>query len=99
MAKLYGYRRYQPRTQPKYDFPFYASTAKRHPTRPLVIAPQTLSEITGPVFGHDDVGATDNDLTRQHRGEPIGERILVSGRVLDEGGRSGPGLLGPAHEA
>jgi protocatechuate 3,4-dioxygenase beta subunit len=93
MAKLTGYRRYRPRTQPKYDFPFYASTVKRHPTRPLVIVPQTLSEITGPVFGHDDVKPTDHDLTRQHKGDPIGERILVSGRVLDEGGQPVPHTL------
>jgi protocatechuate 3,4-dioxygenase beta subunit len=93
MSKLHGYRRFHPGTQPEYDFPPYASTAKRHPTRPLVIVPQTLSEITGPVFGHDDVKPTDNDLTRQHKGEPIGERIIVSGRVLDENGRPVPHTL------
>jgi len=93
MSKLHGYRRYRPGTQPAYDFPPYASTAKRHPTRPLVIAPQTLSEITGPVFGYDEVKPTDHDLTRQHKGEPIGERIIVSGRVLDENGRPVPHTL------
>jgi len=93
MTRLFGYRRYRPGTQPAYDFPPYASTAKRHPTRPLVIVPQTLSEITGPVFGHDDVKPTDHDLTRQHKGEPIGERIIVSGRVLDENGRAVPHTL------
>lgn len=93
MEKIRGYRRYRPRTQPKYDFPPYASTAKRHPTRPLVIAPQTLSEITGPLYGFDDLKPTDNDLTRQHRGEPIGERIIVSGRVLDESGKPVPHTL------
>jgi len=87
MSKVPTYRRFHPGTQPDYDFPFYASTAKRHPTQPLVIVPQTLSEITGPVFGHDDVKPTDNDLTRQHKGAPIGERIIVSGRVLDENSR------------
>jgi protocatechuate 3,4-dioxygenase beta subunit len=46
-----------------------------------------LSEITGPVFGHSDIGENDNDLTRQHSGEPVGERIIVSGRVLDEDDR------------
>jgi protocatechuate 3,4-dioxygenase beta subunit len=93
MSKLSRYRRFRPRTQPEYDFPFYASTAKRHPTKPLVIVPQTLSEVTGPVFGHDDVKQTDSDLTRQHKGEPIGERIIVSGRVLDENGRAVPHTL------
>ena len=93
MSKVRGYRRFHPGTQPEYDFPFYASTALRHPTQPLVIAPQTLSEITGPVFGHGDVKPTDNDLTRQHKGAPIGERIIVSGRVLDENGKPMPHTL------
>ena len=93
MSKLHGYRRFHPGTQPEYDFPLYASTAKRHPTQPLVIVPQTLSEITGPVFGHGDLKPTDNDLTRQHKGEPIGERIIVSGRVLDENGKPMPHTL------
>jgi protocatechuate 3,4-dioxygenase beta subunit len=52
-----------------------------------------LSEITGPVFGRDDIQAGDHDLTRQHGGEPIGERIIVSGRVLDDGGRPIPHTL------
>lgn len=93
MSKVPGYRRFHPGTQPEYDFPFYASTALRHPNQPLVIVPQTLSEITGPVFGHDDVKPTDNDLTRQHKGAPIGERIIVSGRVLDENGKPMPHTL------
>jgi protocatechuate 3,4-dioxygenase, beta subunit len=93
MNKLHAYRAFHPGTQPEYDFPPYASTAKRHPTQPLVVVPQTLSEITGPVFGHDDFKPTDNDLTRQHKGEPIGERIIVSGRVLDENSRPVPHTL------
>jgi len=93
MKALPHYHNLRPSTQPAYDFPFYASTAKRHPTRPLVVVPQTLSEVTGPVFGYDDLKATDNDLTRQHKGEPLGERILVGGRVLDEGGRPVPHTL------
>ncbi|HXJ08068.1 MAG TPA: protocatechuate 3,4-dioxygenase subunit beta [Burkholderiales bacterium] len=80
-------------TQPDYDFPPYASTAKRHPTRPLVRPPQTLSELTGPMFGYGDVRPGDNDLTAQHRGEPLGERIIVSGRVLDENGKPVPRTL------
>jgi protocatechuate 3,4-dioxygenase beta subunit len=43
----------------------------------------TLSEITGPVYGHERVGELDHDLTRQHDGEPIGQRIVVTGRLLD----------------
>jgi protocatechuate 3,4-dioxygenase beta subunit len=80
-------------TQPEYDYPPYVSTGKRHPTRPLVRPPQTLSELTGPLFGHGDVEAGDNDLTRQHRGEPLGERIILSGRVLDENGKPVPNTL------
>jgi protocatechuate 3,4-dioxygenase beta subunit len=57
------------------------------------VLPHTLSEVTGPVFGHDDISETDNDLTRQHAGEPLGERIIVTGRVLDEDGRPVPHTL------
>jgi protocatechuate 3,4-dioxygenase beta subunit len=46
-----------------------------------------LSELAGPVYGHERVGELDNDLTRQHEGEPLGERIIVTGRVLDRDGR------------
>lgn len=88
-----GYRRPFPGTQPEYLFPMYASTVKRAPTRPLVILPHTLSELTGPVFGHDDLRPEDHDLTAQHKGPPIGERIIVSGRVLDENARPVPHAL------
>ena len=86
-AGIAAYRRPLAGTQPDYLFPQYAATVKRAPTRPLVLLPQTLSEITGPVFGHDEVKPADADLTRQHAAEPIGERIIVSGRVLDENGK------------
>jgi len=92
-TKIAGYRRPVAGTQPEYLFPMYASTVKRAPTRPLVMLPQTLSEVTGPVFGTDEVKPGDADLTRQHAGEPIGERIIVSGRVLDENGRPVPHTL------
>jgi len=88
-----GYRRPFPGTQPEYLFPMYASTVKRAPTRPLVILPHTLSELTGPVFGYDDLRPEDHDLTGQHKGPPIGERIIVSGRVLDENARPVPHTL------
>jgi protocatechuate 3,4-dioxygenase, beta subunit len=93
MSETTGYRRPYFGTQPEYLFPRYASTVKRAPTKPLVVLPQTLSELTGPLFGHDDVKPTDNDLTKQHQGDPIGERIIVSGRVLDENGRPVPHTL------
>jgi protocatechuate 3,4-dioxygenase, beta subunit len=73
--------------------PEYRSTALRAPLQPLVVIPQTLSEITGPVYGHSDVSAAEADLTRQHHGEPQGERIVVRGRVLDEDGRPVPASL------
>jgi protocatechuate 3,4-dioxygenase beta subunit len=64
-------------------WPDYRSTLKRAPDRPLIPLQPTLTELTGPVYGHDRVGELDSDLTRQHDGEPLGERITVSGRVLD----------------
>ena len=73
--------------------PDYKSTVKRAPTRPLVPMPHTLSELTGPVYGHDGIQPGDDDLTKQHAGEPLGERILVHGRVLDEDGRPVPNTL------
>ena len=78
---------------PPLDYAGYRSTAKRSPRRPLVIVPHTLSELTGPVYGHDVVRPGDEDLTRQHSGEPLGERIIVHGRVLDEDGRPVPNTL------
>lgn len=80
---------------PPYVFPAYASTVLRGPTRPLVPLRQTLSELTGPVYGHESVGPLDGDLTRNgaRNGEPIGERIVVAGRVLDEAGRPVPHTL------
>jgi protocatechuate 3,4-dioxygenase beta subunit len=68
-------------------WPDYKSTLKRAPDRPLIPLPHTLTELTGPVYGQDRVGELDNDLTRQHDGEPLGERIAVGGRVLDGDGR------------
>jgi protocatechuate 3,4-dioxygenase beta subunit len=52
----------------------------------LIILPHTLSEVTGPVYGHGKAKAEEADLTRQHKGEPLGERIIVTGRILDENG-------------
>jgi protocatechuate 3,4-dioxygenase beta subunit len=65
----------------------YHSTRLRAPTQPLVVLPQRLTEVTGPLFGSERVGPLDHDLTRQHDGEPIGQRITVHGRVLDSDGR------------
>lgn len=78
---------------PPLDSPAYASTRLRHPTRPLTLLPQRLTELTGPLFGEERVGELDNDLTRQHAGEAIGQRIIVHGRVLDADGRPIPDTL------
>ena len=89
----HGYRRPRAGDVPPNDYPRYRATALRHPAQPLVVIPQTLSEITGPVLGHGAVGALDHDLTRQHPGEPLGERIVIAGRVLDQDGRAVPDSL------
>ncbi len=81
------YRRPSDDVHPPRDFPGYRGTALRHPREPLVIVPQTLSELTGPVYGHRSVSEADRDLTNRGRGEPIGERIIVEGRVIDEDDR------------
>lgn len=75
--------------QPPYLFPDYNSTVKRAPRKPLLPMEHTLSELTGPVYGHDDLDPLDNDLTKNaaKNGQPIGERIIVAGRVTDEAGR------------
>ena len=73
---------------PPYLYPDYRSTRTRAPSKPLLLLPHTLSELTGPAYGHDAVGELDHDLTRQHEGEPLGERIIVTGRVIDREGRA-----------
>ena len=91
-------RTYAPRdwgAHPPYLSPAYKSTPLRAPSKALVAIPQGLSEITGPIFGHDAMGELDADLTRNGAkdGEPQGERIVVAGRVLDEAGRAQPDML------
>jgi protocatechuate 3,4-dioxygenase beta subunit len=88
-----GYRRPASDDHPPYLHPDYQSTLLRAPDRPMILLPHTLSELTGPVYGHDRVGPLDHDLTRQHAGEPLGERIVVTGRVLDDDGRPVPHSL------
>ena len=84
---MFTYRRPDPATLPPNNHPPYRSTALRHPREPLVVVPQTLSELTGPVYEHQAPGPLDHDLTRQHPGTPLGERIVVAGRVLDDSER------------
>ena len=76
--------------------PFYKTSVLRSPQKALISLAGTLSETTGPVFGHGMIGELDNDLLRNFAkpGEsPIGERIIVHGRVLDENGQGVPGAL------
>ncbi len=87
MNPLAGYRVPYPGTQPNHLHPTYLSSIKRSPTQPLARIPYTLSEVTGPSFSPELVSPAACDLTRQHKGEPLGERIVVSGRVMDENSR------------
>ncbi|MGC9667558.1 protocatechuate 3,4-dioxygenase subunit beta [Planosporangium sp. 12N6] len=72
----------------------YRSSLLRHPKQGLVVVgdPDAV-ELTGPVFGVTDVTDLDSDLTKRHPGEPLGERITVTGRVLDRQGRPVRGQL------
>jgi len=78
---------------PPLDYPPYRSSQLRAPTRPLMPMPQWLTEVTGPLLGPDRVTAGDADLTTRHAGEPLGERIILTGRVLDSDGRPVPDTL------
>ena len=74
------------------DYPGYRSTRLRAPNQPLVSLPEELHPVGGPSSART-VGELDHDLTRQHDGEPIGERIVVHGRLVDEDGRPLPRTL------
>ncbi len=89
MTELIPYSSLDRKVQPPYLHPAYASTVLRAPRQPLVPLRQSLSELTGPVYGAEAVRPLDDDLTRNavKTGEPIGERIIVVGRVLDDTGR------------
>jgi protocatechuate 3,4-dioxygenase, beta subunit len=87
VVDTFGFRPHPPGTQPNYLYPAYRATRLRAPTQPLILLPHTRSEVTGPVFGHSAVDANDHDLTVHHAGEPLGERIIVRGRVVDSNGR------------
>jgi protocatechuate 3,4-dioxygenase beta subunit len=77
-----------------YLHPEYRATVLRAPHRPLVRLPEEwFHHAPGPAFGRIPVGGNDADLTRQHRGEPLGERIILTGRVLDGDGEPVPDTL------
>jgi protocatechuate 3,4-dioxygenase beta subunit len=82
-----GYRRDNADVDPPYLVPAFKSSRLRAPSCPLVSLQHTLSEVTGPVFGHKSVSEHERDLTRQHEAAPIGQRIILSGRVVDGDGR------------
>ena len=72
---------------PPYFYPDYVGTRLRAPSRPLLVLPHTLSELSAPVYGEDRVEEADADLTSGHAERPQGQLIVVSGRVLEEDGR------------
>ena len=75
--------------------PGYKTSVPRSPKQALLTVQQSLSEITGPAFGHNDLGPLDHDLIKNfdHGGDPVGERIILHGRVLDENARPVPKTL------
>lgn len=75
--------------------PDYKSTVLRSPTQPPLLTKKGLAELSGPAFGEFKVNPLDNDLTKNSikNGEPIGERIVVHGKVMDEFGRAIPHTL------
>ena len=83
------------RRQPPALTPDYKTSVARSPRHAMISLQQSVSEITGPVFGHNDIDPIDNDLIKNYAktGDPIGERIIVHGRVLDENGRPVPNTL------
>ncbi len=88
-----SYRRTAAGDQPPYLHPPYGSTVRRAPSQALIFLPHTRSEVSGPIFRPSAINEADSDLTRQHSGEPQGERIIVTGRVLDDSGRAVPNAL------
>jgi protocatechuate 3,4-dioxygenase beta subunit len=80
-------------SQPPLLYPPYRSTTRRAPAQPLIQVPRQVVDLAAPLFGYLPIGDTDNDLTRQHPAAPLGQRIVVAGRVVDEDGRAVPHTL------
>ncbi len=78
---------------PPNDFPDYGSSRLRAPKQPLRVLTGRLAELSAPLLAGETIGPLDHDLTRQHDGEPLGERISITGRVLDEDGNAVAGAL------
>src|SRR5437762_13745717 len=87
------YRRPPAGQQPPNRFDAYKSTTRRSPAKPAIALPHTLSKITAPLLQTEHLDTNENDLTRQRMAEPLGERIIVQGRVLDEDGKPVPNAL------
>jgi protocatechuate 3,4-dioxygenase beta subunit len=93
MNEIAPYRRPFPNTQPPDRSDPYVSSQSRSPRQPLIALTHTLSEVTGPLFGKESLRKDDNDLTAHGAAAPLGQRIVVHGRVLDENGRPVRGAL------
>ncbi|PUB17505.1 protocatechuate 3,4-dioxygenase subunit beta [Yoonia sediminilitoris] len=96
MGKPAEYYQRDRRLHPPAHAPHYKTSVTRSPQKALISLENSISEITGPRFGHNDIGANDNDLLFNFAtpGEsPIGERIIMHGRVLDENARPVPNAL------
>jgi protocatechuate 3,4-dioxygenase beta subunit len=78
---------------PPYLYQDYVATRTRSPRRPLLPLPEELHSLEAPVFGEDTLDPNDGDLTAHGDGPPVGERIIVTGRLLDEDGRAVPNAL------
>lgn len=81
--------------QPAIISPGYKSTILRGPKSPLITIDEALMDARLPVYGASAIGEWDHDLTKNSRvnGEPMGERIVVCGTVMDESGRPIPNTL------
>lgn len=88
-----------PQVDPPLRYPDYVGSRLRAPSRTFGLIPRGLTELSGPVFGATRVAAADADLTRQHDGDPLGERIIVMGQVTDSDGRPVRGSLIEAWQA
>jgi protocatechuate 3,4-dioxygenase beta subunit len=93
MTRHQDYAREHPGGQPPNDYPGYGTTVKRAPKRKAIRLEHTLTEITGPTFESGWAGTDIPDMTKDGSSAPIGERIIVAGRILDENGRPVPGTL------
>lgn len=82
-------------SHPPFTHDAYKSTVLRGPTQPLLPIASQLADLASPAYGHQNVGPLDHDLTKNgaKNGEPIGERIVVTGQVLDEEARPIPNTL------